>query len=199
MRMLVVALATLGLSALAIQGGTDGYATEKTTTTAIHNLGDLGTAGVWEVSLLFHDKWHVACRAGRRDIQGASVALAMRAGVTDKVSIYLRGPSFGEYGVSARALGRIDDGEVLVMSATQMDGSAFDTMLELDYSQAVSDAIKKGKALTIVINGYKYTIPLTDTGKMIDAMASCMADGQSIVDDMIFDNAVEATLRGASR
>lgn len=196
MRGLVVSLATMGLAVLVAGADNNGRAEGPASEFSAVRTE---SAGVWDVALLRSGQFFYGCRAERSYESEARVAIIMHSRTPEKVFMYLNGPSFGRFRVTARALARVDGGETMVMTAEQVK-SDFDTVLVMDYTQRVSDTLKKGKQLTIAMNGRKYTLPLDDTGKMIDALTSCVADGQSAVDDHIFDTAVEATLkRGVSQ
>lgn len=130
------------------------------------------------------------CRAVREDAPGSSVSVALQSGNLKEVFVFITGPSFGEFGGLARALARVDDG-VTVSAFAQTVGEPDNTLLTFDYTQSVLDSLKKGANLTVALNGYKFTLKLTDTGKMIAALADCITTGQARVEDWVFDNAQE--------
>lgn len=189
MRSLVVGLASVGLGALGVQGIS--LADDQVSSTRVL---DYGSSGPWKIALVHDGQFFNRCGARRSLSDGGYVYVALRRGHPDKAFIQLTGPKFGErFVATSRGLVQVDN-EQRVPIAAERGRAKNETLTSVALDSPLLQQIKKGSILTIVLSGYKYAIPLTGTGKMMDALTSCAADGQAAVDTWAFENAVSATM-----
>jgi len=187
----VIGLSAVGLAAVGLQGVDRADADETVSSTRVL---DYGSSGPWSVTLVHDGQFFHRCSARRKLADGSIVYVALRRGHPDKAFIRLVGPTFGKYFVAtSRGLVQVDNEPRVAISA-ERGRESNDTLAYIELDSGLAQSIKKGSILTIVLSGYKYAIPLTGTGKMMDALTSCAADGQAAVDTWAFENAVSATL-----
>jgi len=184
-----VGLAAVGLGALGVQGIS--LADDQVSSARIL---DYGSSGPWKIALVHDGQFFNRCGARRSLSDGGFVYVALRRGHPDKAFIQLTGPKFGErFVATSRGLVQVDN-EQRVPIAAERGRAKNETLTSVALNSPLLQQIKKGSILTIVLSGYKYAIPLTGTGKMMDALTSCAADGQAAVDTWAFENAVSATM-----
>jgi hypothetical protein len=190
MRSLVIGLTVSGMAALAVQATVRADVKDVSEARVL----DYGSSGPWKIALVHDGSFYRRCGARRQLPDGSGVYVAMRAGHPDKAFVVLNGPKFGErFVATSRGLGQVDNGPMVVLSA-ERGREENEIITTVDLGSEFAAQIKKGSTLTIVLAGYKYAIPLTGTGKMMEALISCAANGQAAVDAWAFENAVSATL-----
>lgn len=144
---------------------------------------------------------HEGCTAHRRVEPGVSVDITVSAKTTrdeQKVKFRLSGVSFGigdQFTVTAaetRGLIQIDDG--MPYSEKVEWRTQWQSLFETNDAAFLAH-LGDGHKLTVVINGYKYDVPLVETSGVIRALATCNVRGQESLNEIIVSRAKPATVR----